>query len=472
MNDQNTIAGMRDRLNSQRKAFAQSPTPTLQQRYDWLDRIIDMTARNQSRIVEAASADFGGRAAAETTLVEVFGTTANARNTRRRLKHWMKARKVPTALPFRPGYNRLVSQPLGVVGVISPWNLAYNLSMGPAIAAFSAGNRVMLKPSELTPASASLIQSIVKENFDADEFDVFPGGPEVAAGFSALPFDHLLYTGSTGVGRKVAEAAARNLTPVTLELGGKSPVIVDKSADITRAAARLAFAKQFNGGQICVSPDYVLVPANLRDQLVEGIVEASRKLYPADRADQDYCSIVSEHHHQRLQGLLDEARRSQTNIVQAWPAASATGRRVPLSLLVDPDPQLEIMKEEIFGPLLPVISYTERQEAIDYVNARPRPLALYWFGRDKVSRSEVLAETISGSVAINDCIWQFAQEDQPFGGIGPSGMGAYHGETGFRTFSKEKPIYYAPRWPYSAAMLQPPYSEKTMKLLEIMRRFA
>ena len=192
MNDQNTIAGMWDRLNSQQKAFAQSPNPTLQQRYDWLDRIIDMTARHQSSIVEAASADFGGRAAAETTLVEVFGTTANARNTRRRLKHWMKARKVPTALPFRPGYNRLASQPLGVVGVISPWNLAYNLSMGPAIGAFSAGNRVMLKPSEITPATASLIQSMVKENFDADEFDVLPGGPEVAAEFSALPFDHLL----------------------------------------------------------------------------------------------------------------------------------------------------------------------------------------------------------------------------------------------------------------------------------------
>ena len=464
------IEALSERLRSQRAAFAAEPYPTLARRREWLDRILDMTARYQSEIVEAASADFGDRAAAETTMVEIFGTTANARNTKRRLKKWMRPRRMPTAPPFRPGYNRLMAQPVGVVGVIAPWNLAYNLSMGPAIAAFAAGNRVMLKPSEITPASAELIRRMVGENFDPDEFDVFPGGPDLAAAFSELPFDHLLYTGSTSVGRRVAAAAARNLTPVTLELGGKSPVILDDSANFKRAARRIAFAKLFNGGQICIAPDYALVPRARRDEFARAVLAEARDLYPDAATNDDYCSIVSERHHERILGLLSEAEAAGTEVLNVAPIEASNDRRIPLQILLDPDEKLRVMKEEIFGPLLPIVSYDTPDEAIRYVNERPRPLALYWFGEDRKRREDMLHQTISGGVTINDAIWHFAQEDQPFGGVGESGMGAYHGEAGFRTFSKEKPVYHSAAWPYSMAMFQPPYSDRTMKLLEFLRR--
>lgn len=472
MSDQQTITDMRARLASQQQAFGLNYLPSLQQRYDCLDRIIDMTARYQSDIIEAINADFGGRSAAETSMVEVFGTTANARNTKRRLKRWMRTRKISTAPPFRPGYNRLMSQPLGVVGVISPWNIPYNLSMGPAIAALAAGNRVMLKPSEITPTCSELMRNMVHENFDRDEFDVFPGGHEVAAAFSDLPLDHLLYTGSTTVGKLVAQAAAKNLTPVTLELGGKSPAIIDESADLLSAAKRLAFAKMFNAGQVCVAPDYLLVPDSLRDEFANALLNEAEKLYPEASENRDYCSIVSDRHKQRLDSLLSETREAGVRVLQAGSGKANDNRRMPLHLLLDPDTESTVMQEEVFGPLLPLISYNRLEDAIGFVNARPRPLALYWFGSNSHHREQVLNQTISGGVTINDAIWHFAQEDQPFGGVGPSGMGAYHGEAGFRTFSKEKPIYHAPKWPYSLALLHPPYSGKTMKLLNLMRKLA
>jgi coniferyl-aldehyde dehydrogenase len=465
-----TIEAMQQRLESQRRAFAQDSFPTLDKRREWLDRIIDMTAANQQAIIDAANEDFGGRSPVETTMVEVFGTTANARNTKRRLKKWMKTKRVSTAPPFRPGFNRLMPQPVGVVGVISPWNLAYNLSMGPAIAAFAAGNRVMLKPSEITPASAELIRTIVAEHFDADEFDVFPGGPDVAEAFSELKFDHLLYTGSTEIGRRVAQAAARNLVPVTLELGGKSPVIVDPSADMKMTARRLAFAKMFNGGQVCISPDYVLVPRAQRDELARALIAEARQLYPDPTTNLDYCAVVSDRHHERVIGLLDDAKRQDASVLEAAPVDRERGRRVPLQVILDPPADSAVMREEIFGPLLPLISYDEPSDAVNFVNARPRPLALYWFGRDKERRQQVVRDTVSGGVTINDAIWHFAQEDQPFGGVGDSGIGSYHGEAGFRTFSKEKPIYFSPMRPYALAQFHPPYSDRTMKLLSFLRR--
>ena len=461
---------MRDRFERQRRAFTQNPFPSLAQRRGWIDRIIDMTATHQSAIVDAANTDFGGRSPAETTMVEIFGTTANAKNTKRKLKRWMSVKRMPTAPPFRPGYNRLHPQPIGVVGVISPWNLAYNLSMGPAIAALAAGNRVMLKPSEITPASADLIKRLVSEYFDPDEFDVFTGDATVAAAFSELPFDHLLYTGSTEVGRLVAQAAAKNLTPVTLELGGKSPVIIDESADLARAARRLAFAKLFNGGQICISPDYILVPRSLRDELASAVLDEARNLYPNASSNEDFCSIVSDRHHQRLVALIDEARHAGTTVLEASPMTEDGGRKIPLQILLDPSPDLAVMRDEIFGPLLPIISYDRPDDAIAFVNERPRPLALYWFGEDDKRRDRVLQRTVSGGMTVNDAIWHFAQEDQPFGGVGPSGMGAYHGEAGFQTFSKEKPVFHAPARPYSLGMFHPPYTDKTMKLLSTLRR--
>lgn len=470
MNDQSSDSPMKQRLQSQKSAFAAAPFPALKERIDKLDRIIAMTARYQPELVDAARADFGNRSAAETTMVEVFGTTANAKNTRRRLSKWMRLKKVPTAPPFRPGYNRLMSQPVGVVGIISPWNLAYNLAIAPAISAIAAGNRVMLKPSEITPNTAALIASMVAEYFDPDEFDVFTGGADVAAEFAGLPFDHLLYTGSTAVGRKVALAAAQNLTPVTLELGGKSPVIIDRSADLDEAAKRLAFAKMFNGGQICIAPDYVLVPSELRDQLALRILKHASTFYPDAMNNDDYCSIVTDGHFARLEQLLAEAEIAGTKILGDSTASASESRRMPLQLLLDPKESLTVMQEEIFGPLLPIVSYEQHDDALAYVAARPRPLALYWFGKDKARRAQVLRESISGGVTINDAIWHFAQEDQPFGGVGPSGIGAYHGEAGFLAFSKEKPVFYAPSWPYSLAMFHPPYTERTLKLLNFLRK--
>ena len=361
-------------------------------------------------------------------------------------------------------------KPLGVVGIISPWNYPLQLTLAPLVGALAAGNRVMIKPSELVPHFSSLLAATVSSRFDASEVAVVEGGPAVSQAFAALPFDHLLFTGSTRVGRLVAEVAARNLTPITLELGGKSPAIIDRSADIAVAAHRIAFGKLVNAGQTCIAPDYVLCPRDAQDAFVEHYFKSVMALYGTDPRNPDYTSIVNQAHYDRLEDLLSDATAKGGRIdmrvedISDWKAL----RKFPPCLVLSTTDEMRVRQEEIFGPILPVIPYDQADEAIAYVNSRDRPLALYWFGTDREARDRILRETISGGVTINDCLLHIAQEHQPFGGVGASGMGAYHGEWGFRTFSKEKPVFYRPRVS-ATALLQPPYGWIFERVLALLR---
>jgi coniferyl-aldehyde dehydrogenase len=380
-------------------------------------------------------------------------------------------RRAPTAIQYRPGYNRVLPQPVGVVGVVSPWNYPLQLALGPAVGALAAGNRVMLKPSELTPRTSALLERVVGERFAEDEFAVVSGGADTGRDFVALPFDHLLFTGSTAVGRLVAQAAAKNLTPVTLELGGKSPAILDPSCDLALAAPRLALGKLLNAGQTCIAPDYALVPAAQVERFTGAMRAAVAGMYPRTVDNDDYTSIVSDRHYARLERLLEDAKAKGASVVELGEKPDPARRRMPPVLVLGVNDGMDLMKEEIFGPLLPVVSYGSIDEAIAYVNRHDRPLALYWFGEDGASRDRVLARTVSGGVTVNDCLWHFAQEDLPFGGIGASGMGAYHGEAGFRTYSKDKPVFFQAKL-NGMFLMRPPYGRVFERMVALLRRIA
>jgi coniferyl-aldehyde dehydrogenase len=374
-------------------------------------------------------------------------------------------------MQYRPGRNLLMRQPLGVVGVISPWNYPYQLALGPVLAALAAGNRVMLKPSELAPRLADLLARMVADHFAPDEFAVVTGDAAVGKAFSELPFDHLLFTGSTAVGRLVAQAAARNLTPVTLELGGKSPAILDATCDFDRAARSIAFGKFLNAGQTCIAPDYALVPRASVGVFAEALRQAITRLYPTLARNPDYTSIISDRHRQRLAGLLAEAESQGAKAIVVNPAGEdfdPAARKLAPTLLLGATPQMKLMQEEIFGPILPIIGYDAIDEALDAVNAHDRPLALYWYGEDERRRDHVLRNTISGGVTVNDCTIHFLQEDQPFGGVGASGIGAYHGEWGFRTFSKEKPVFVQSKL-NGLSLLYPPYGRTFARMMGLLR---
>jgi coniferyl-aldehyde dehydrogenase len=467
-------ADLKALFEGQRSAFTRERMPTIAARRDRLERLLRMTRAHAGEIEAAISADFSSRSVHETQFAELLLIETGVRHTLRRLRPWSAARRVPTALHFRPGRNRIVRQPLGVVGVISPWNYPWQLAIAPAAAALAAGNRVLIKPSEITPRSSALMRQLVERFFDPTELAVVAGDAEVGKAFAALPFDHLFFTGSTAVGRKVAEAAARNLTPVTLELGGKSPAILDPSAErgeIESTIARsIAFGKLINAGQTCIAPDYVLAPREMIDTLVEAVLAAARKLYPSLHANADYTAIATERHRARLGEMLAEARAGGARIVEVPndidPAAS---RKFPLTLVIGATESMRLLREEIFGPILPIVAYGELGEAIDYVNRHDPPLALYWYGSDAAHRDRVLHETSAGGVTVNDCVWHFAQEDAPFGGVGASGMGAYHGERGFLTFTKEKPVFYQSRW-NALWLIHPPYGRVFETLVALLKR--
>jgi coniferyl-aldehyde dehydrogenase len=471
--DQHTRAHMQDVLARQQAAHLTDPTPSRAVRIDRLDRLMRLSEQASDAIVEAISADFGHRSRHETLLAELSMTQAAIINAKRHVRQWMKPQRVKTPLAYQPSRNILVRQPLGVVGVVSPWNYPYQLSIGPAICALAAGNRVMIKPSELTPRFAALLHRLISEAFAPEEMAVITGDADVAQDFVSLPFDHLVFTGSTAVGRKVAEAAARNLTPVTLELGGKSPAILDVSADLNTIMPRLAFAKLINAGQTCIAPDYLMVPNGQGAVVAEHLRKAAQTLYPDAQQNPDYTSIINARHHQRLQGLLDDAQQHGAQVqtlVEASQPNTPNGKMMP-TVVLGVRPDMRIMQEEIFGPILPIMEYDHLDDAISYINARERPLALYWFGQDKAHQARVLAETISGGVTINDCIWHFGQETQPFGGVGASGQGAYHGEWGFRAFSKEKPVFIQSRLS-GIRLLYPPYGKIFARMLIMLKIIA
>jgi coniferyl-aldehyde dehydrogenase len=447
------------------------PAPTLELRLDRLARLRAVVADNEARFEAAISADFGHRSSIETLFAESMFVLGEIKHTVRHLKKWMAPRRVATALQFMPAKNRLIPQPLGVVGIIAPWNYPLQLTLAPAVGAIAAGNRVMIKPSELVPRFSALLKELISAKFDAGEMMVTGIEEEIAKSFASLPFDHLIFTGSTRVGRLVAEAAGRNLTPITLELGGKSPAIVDRSADLSEAAQRIAYGKLLNAGQTCIAPDYALVPEGQVQDFADKVQASMRAMFGTSPDNKDYTSVVSDRHYARLESLVADAAAKGARILQAAKpedAAWKSKRKFPPTIVVGASSDMTIMQEEIFGPLLPVIGYKDAGEPVAYINKHDRPLALYWFGKDDGARDDVLARTVSGGVTINDCLFHFAQINQPMGGVGASGTGAYHGEWGFDSLSKLKPVFY--RSPFNRlADLYPPYGAKIARMEKLLR---
>jgi coniferyl-aldehyde dehydrogenase len=445
--------------------------PTLAERLDQLSRLRAAVSDNEKRFEAAISADFGHRCATETAIAETLMVLNEIKHASKHLKKWMAPQRVATALQFAPARNRLIPQPLGVVGIIAPWNYPLQLTLAPAVGALAAGNRVMIKPSELVPRFSALLAEVIAAKFDATEMMVTGIEDDIAQAFSSLPFDHLIFTGSTRVGRLVAEAAGRNLTPVTLELGGKSPAIIDRSADLAEAAARIAYGKLLNAGQTCIAPDYVFVPEGSVQDFAGRLEGQMRRMFGADPGNGDYTSIVSDRHYARLEGLVADAAAKGAAIMRPAKAddpAWKSKRKFPPTIILHATSDMTVMQEEIFGPILPVLGYKEASEPIAYINRHDRPLALYWFGKDDAARDEVLARTVSGGVTVNDCLFHFAQVNQPMGGIGASGTGAYHGEWGFKALSKLKPVFYRSAF-NRLADLYPPYGAKIARLEKLMR---
>lgn len=463
---------MKTLFDQQRAAFAQDSFSDLAARLDRLARLKALMEKHEERFVQAISADFGHRSRHETLIAESFIALSDIAHTQKHLKRWMKPRRVATALHFLPGSSRIIPQPLGVVGIISPWNYPLQLAIVPAVAALAAGNRVMIKPSELTPRFSELLGEILAERFARDECAVVTGDAEVGRAFSSLPFDHLFFTGSTAVGRHVGVAAAANLTPVTLELGGKSPVIVGADANIDAVAKKVASGKLLNAGQTCIAPDYVLLPHASLDSFAHAYAQAVSELYPSLENNPDYTSIVNPRHYARLKGLIEDARTKGARFFEINPAhevATPEARKLRPTILSQVNDGMSVMQEEIFGPVLPLLGYDSLDDAIAYVNAHPRPLALYYFGRDSHATERVLRETLSGGVTVNDTLLHIAQVNLPFGGVGPSGSGACHGDYGFKLFSKEKPVFIQSRFSGSA-LLFPPYGKFTETMLGWMKK--
>jgi coniferyl-aldehyde dehydrogenase len=447
---------------SQRSAYDKLPMPDLEQRLQWLEALHEVIASHQQALVEAISADFGNRSADETLLAEVMPSLHGIRHAKRHLARWMKPSRRRVGLAFQPASAKVLYQPLGVVGIIVPWNYPLYLAIGPLIGALAAGNRALLKMSESAPATGRLLRDLLGQVFAEHEVAVVLGDVETGKQFTRLPFDHLLFTGSTEVGRQVMQSAAANLTPVTLELGGKSPAIVAADVPLEQAAERIAFGKTLNAGQTCVAPDYVLVPQQRLEAFVEAYRLAVQRFFPQLTDNPDYTSIINERQLLRLEGYLADARARGALLLPLFDEGQ--GRRLPHHILLDVNDDMQVMQDEIFGPLLPVLPYASLDEAIAYVNARPRPLALYFFGYDRAEQQQVLERTHSGGVCLNDTLLHVAQDDLPFGGIGASGMGHYHGHEGFLTFSKAKAVFSKPRF-NAARLIYPPYGGRLQRLI-------
>lgn len=422
---------------------------------------------NQDAFAAAISADFGNRSRPETLLAEVAPTLAAIRHASRHLARWMRPQRRRVGLTFQPGRAWVEYQPLGCVGIISPWNYPLLLALVPLVDALSAGNRVLLKASELTPRLSALLARAIADAFDPAQVATVLGGPEIGAAFARLPFDHLLFTGSTRVGRQVMRAAADNLTPVTLELGGKSPALVCPDFDLARAARSVAIGKFFNAGQTCIAPDYALVPAAKAEAFAQAVLAAARKLYPTIAANPDYTAIISDRHRARLEALVAEAESAGAQILRHG-AGSGGGRIEPTVILGAPD-AAALMQDEIFGPILPIVPYATLGDALAYINARPRPLALYCWTHDEPTARRILERTISGGVTLNSTFLHFAQDDLPAGGVGLSGMGAYHGRDGFRRFSHARPIYKPGRF-NGFEYATPPHGRLTRLALRLTLR--
>ena len=473
---------LRALFDAQHRASRVQVEVPLALRRDRLLRIRALLQTHGSALAQAVQADFGVRSPQLTEIADLFVLRTMLSSTLKALPKWIKPVRVHTPIYLQPSRAYLARQPLGVVGVVSPWNYPIQLSLGPAITALAAGNRVMLKPSELTPQTSTLLGELIGRAFAQDELCVVQGEgenpAEFAAEFASLPFDHLFFTGSTAVGRKVAAAAAANLTPTTLELGGKSPCLIDPSCELREAALKIAHGKLLNAGQTCIAPDYVLLPRGREAAFADAFARAVAQLFPTISGNPDYAAIISPHHYERLQTLLEQAEGEGARLQVVNPegdgVASAksrdrASRQMAPVLVFGAASHSRLLQEEIFGPILPVVLYDTLDEAIEYINTRPRPLALYWFGTDEVSRNQVLARTVSGGVTVNDTLMHIAHENLPFGGVGESGWGAYHGETGFLRLTLQKPVLVQSAWA-RGDLFYPPYGKRFDQIMGILKR--
>lgn len=449
---------------AQRAAFAAAPWPDADQRRSRLKSLKLQVSRYQDLLAEAMSHDFGYRSEAESKMLDLLGSMLELDHAIKHVRRWMKPSRRSTELLFISNSIRVIYQPKGVVGVIVPWNFPVYLALGPLVAALAAGNRVMVKMPEVTPATNAVLKRMLAEVFPEDLVAVV--GEELVDPnvFTSLPFDHIVFTGSPAVGRVVMRTAADNLTPVTLELGGKSPALVTRNYPVADAARRITHGKSTNCGQICVSPDYALVPREQVDEFVESVGRAFKAFYANKTVgNADYTAIVNERQYQRLIGLLEDARAKGASVESCAPMPTGEGRQLPLQILTGLRPDMRVMSEELFGPILPVVPYDTMDEAIAFINARPRPLALYCFSHDRAERDALLRRTHSGGVAINDWGWQVVNHDAPFGGIGNSGMGTYHGVEGFRELSHAKTVFKRQRL-FPIGLFYPPYGTFVQRL--------
>ncbi|MBL8656848.1 MAG: coniferyl aldehyde dehydrogenase [Altererythrobacter sp.] len=470
-------ADMERALEKQRSAFTAARPEPLEARKDRIRRAMALLTDNADALCAAMSADFGNRSPAQSMITDIAGTVSFGRYCLKHIDKWARAerRHVQFPLGLLGAKAELRYEPKGVIGILAPWNFPVNLSFGPLMQVFAAGNRAMIKPSEFTERTSELMAQLVSKAFDESECAVFTGSPEVAQAFSELPFDHLVFTGSTATGRKVMEAAAKNLVPVTLELGGKSPVVMGRSADFAKAGERIALGKMMNAGQICLAPDYLYVPEDKLDDAVHGVWQGTAAMYPKLLDNEDYASVVSDRHFDRLKGLVADAREKGAEVIEVNPGdedfGSTNARKMPLTILKNVTDDMKAMQEEIFGPVLPVKTYKSVGEAVDYINAHDRPLGLYYFGEDSAEREQVLTRTASGGVTVNDVVFHVSMEDLPFGGTGPSGMGSYHGVEGFREFSHARSVYTQPKIDIAKlGGFKPPYGAAAKKAARAMMK--
>lgn len=443
--------------------------PSLEVRSQRMQRVIDLLVDHQHELAQALDEDYEGRHPYLTLMSEVLQPIAHLKDARKNLRKWMKPerRKPPFPMGLFGASATLRYQPKGVVGIMSPWNYPIAMVVNPLCNALAAGNRAMIKPSEFNPRTAKLMETLFRDYFPQGEVAVVNGGPEVGAAFAALPFNHIFFTGATGIGSKVMEAAARNLVPVTLELGGKSPVIVGRSADIKGAAERIATGKTVNTGQACVSPDYVFVPEESVEDFIDACRSQFRQLFPTVLDNHDYATVINQRHCERISAYLREAREAGTRVENLSNQQPEEGnRRIPVHVVVEPADSLAVMQQEIFGPIMIVKGYSDVKSCVDYINRRPTPLALYYFGNDAPERDWVLDHTLSGGVSVNEVLMHTACVDMPFGGVGASGIGNYHGREGFRTFSHARGVFTEGKVNLAKlAGTLPPYTSKVEKML-------
>ncbi|MCJ9429100.1 coniferyl aldehyde dehydrogenase [Kordiimonas marina] len=465
------IAG---KLNKQRQAYLAEGFVTAEVRKDRLRRALAALLDHKDDFIRLISEDFGNRSAETTLFADVVASAGALKDAIKHVDKWMKPSKRSLMFPLGllGARAEVVPQPKGVIGLITPWNFPLTMVFVPLAQMLAAGNRVVIKPSEHTPRTSAFLAEVVAEHFDESEVTVVQGAVETSQAFSAQPWDHLMFTGAPVVGKLIMRAASENLTPVTLELGGKSPVVVGKSADLDAVVERVATIKHLNAGQICLAPDYLNIDAGRKDEFVKRYTKKVESMYPTMLANDQYTSIISARHRERLEGYIKDAEEKGADVRIINPGSEDFGgqnqaNKLPSALILNPTDDMKVMQEEIFGPILPVRTYDRTKEVIDYVNGRPRPLALYYFGQDKAEEREVLTRTTSGGVTVNDVLWHGAHENLPFGGVGNSGMGHYHGYDGFLEFSHQKSVLRHPKLSIGNLLgIVPPYTDKLRKNVE------